>query len=70
MREDTDESIGVIGVPTADRPFELDRMLKSFVQNVTHYGRTPEFVISDGSQEENLRANAETINTKEHIPGK
>src|SRR6266404_4686372 len=55
------EQIEVIGIPTANRPLELDRMLTSFILNVTRYGRLPEFVVSDDSQNNNLPGNAEVI---------
>src|SRR5262249_39888207 len=43
--------VGVVGVPTRDRPACLDRCLRTLVAGCREYGRTPEVVVVDDSTE-------------------
>ncbi|HEX8309973.1 MAG TPA: hypothetical protein VF614_01570 [Chthoniobacteraceae bacterium] len=52
LRRSEPPPITMVGFPTGgDRLPLLSRALRSFVANAQTYGRTPEFVISDGSSE-------------------
>jgi len=60
---DTPAKIEMIGMQTANRPSQLERMLESLIANLNTYDRTPEILISDDSTDANLAANTSTIQT-------
>lgn len=53
--------IEVIGIQTAGRTVELDRMLESLIANLTKFNKNPEIVVSDDSKPPDLLLNIETI---------
>lgn len=55
------EAIGVIAIPTTDRPDELSRCIASILRNLSAHGRTPLIVIADGSVGESLETNKQEV---------
>lgn len=53
--------ISVIGIPTANRPEDLERMLSSLFAHLARYGRAPEIVVADDSDTATLAINREAI---------
>jgi hypothetical protein len=70
--------IGMLGVPSCDRPETLARGLRSYMQNSRDYGREVEFVVVDDSRDaanrarnrENLRALAREFGTRTAYAGR
>lgn len=54
-------SITAIALPTRNRPKTLERAIRSYVENIREYGRSPRFVVADDSESRLVQSQNRTI---------